>query len=115
MSKPRYIWWDFARNMAKAYPDLYSRFGNQPPHPEDIPVMELPTGLVREYEAVRRALEATRRLSDGGGRLDMIRLVFWERCKLAAAAPMLSTSVPVVKQWGKEFLLSVGEEYGLLD
>jgi hypothetical protein len=79
-------------------------------------IRELPTVEQREYEAVRRAIERTERLSNGRDRLRVIRLVFWDRThNLAGAALTVPVSYDTAQNWHCQFIRLVASNYGLLD
>lgn len=76
---------------------------------------ELPPVNRLELEAVRAALEETRRLPDGDERIEMIRLVFWSRTHtLAGAALRLHRGERTVREWHRTFIRLAAKKYGLL-
>ena len=97
MSKPRYDWWGYAKAIIRRYPTLRAELQERQrpameidysgmPHgggavrsTELIAIRELPTQKQREYEAVRKAIEATERVPGGRDRIKVIDLVFWRR------------------------------------
>lgn len=134
MSKPRYRWWGYVKNMIRAYPGLRREYedlheqsitanmsgapggGGVSRGTEDIAVRELPYTKQREYEAVKRAVEATKRLKNGEARVKMIDLVYWRnRYKLKDAADKIGYSYDRAKQMHRAFILEVAKHYGLLD
>lgn len=134
MSKPRYDWWPYVKGMIRRYPalkeqydDLHSpsmvadysgmpRGGGGGRALESIAVRELPSTQQREYEAVRRAVEATGRYRNGADRLKVVRLVLWERSHtLEGAAQVVPCSWRTAAQWHGEFIRLVASCYGLLD
>ena len=134
MSKPRYDWWPYVKGMVRRYPalraeyaDLHSqsvtanysgmpRSGDVSRGTEDIAVRELPTNSQREYEAVRRAIEQTKRYQNGLQRLAIIRMVLWDRqYTLDGAALQIPCSWRTAAQWHGEFIRLVASNYGLMD
>lgn len=134
MSKPRYDWWPYVKGMIRRYPKLKAEYGalHIPSMTADysgmpkgggggraleaLALRELPKTSQREYEAVRRAIAATERYSNGGDRLVVIDLVLWKRSHtLEGAALMVPCSVITAKRWHSEFIRAVATHYGLLD
>ena len=99
MSKPRYKWWGYIRNVIRSYPELKREYeslhqqsvtaslsgmpgsGQVSRGTEDVAIRELPRTKQREYDAVRQAIELTRRMPNGELRLRIIDLVFWKGSK----------------------------------
>ena len=97
MSKPRYKWWGYIKNVIRAYPGLKQEYealhtqnitdelsgmpksGGSTRTVENIALKELPKPKQAEYEAVRQAVEGTKRLASGAERLKIINLVFWKQ------------------------------------
>lgn len=134
MSKPRYRWWGYIRNVIRAYPDLKAEYkdlhtpsvtasasgmpggGNISDPTMQTAVKELPRTKQREYEAVRRAVEATRRLRAAKERLAIIDMVFWKNDHtLYVAACEIGVSYETAKRYQREFIVRVATEYGLMD
>ena len=104
MSKPRYPWWSYAKAMVKMYPQLSSS------------VSQLPPARQREYDAVTKAIELTKRRQNGADRLALIDLVFWKQNhNLEGAALKLYLSDTTAKRYHTEFIRLVGFCYGLED
>ncbi len=135
MSNMRYGWWSYVKDMIRRYPDLKRRYielhsvslsapingmprsGHVSKPTEDAALRELPPTNQREYDAVRRALTATRQAKNGADRLRLIQLLYWEhgRYTLAEAALKLHYSTQAVKEWHRQFVRLVAKYYGLLD
>lgn len=134
MSKPRYGWWSYVKSMIRRYPalkeqyeDLHSqsvtasysgmpRGGGGGRALESLAVRELPSTQQREYEAVRRAVEATERYRNGADRLKVVRLVLWERSHtLEGAAMRVPCHYKTAQGWHNEFIRLVASYYGLMD
>ena len=134
MSKPRYPWWGYAKNMIRGYPALSEKYkdlheqsltanysgmprgGNSFRSVEEIAVRELPSTQQREYEAVRLAISQTERYPNGRDRLYVIQLVFWDRSHtLEGAARMVPCGISTAKRWHGEFVMLVAKNFGLLD
>ncbi len=134
MSKPRYDWWSYVKGMIRRYPELCAKekalretclspkLSGQPggkgrasDPTADAALRELPEINRRELEAVRRAIEETRRLDTGEERLRMIRLVFWEKkYTLEGVANKLHRCRRTVVQWHGEFIRNVAKNIDLL-
>ena len=135
MSKPRYGWWGYVKDMIRRYPrlceeydDLHSQSltadysgmphgsGGENRTIENLAIRELPHNEQREYEAVRAAVAKTRALSNGGDRLKIIDLVFWKRSHtLEGAAASVPVSYRQAQRYHAEFILLVAKKYGFLD
>ena len=83
---------------------------------ESLAIRELPGTKQREFEAVRQAIEVTGRMSSGGQRLRIIRLVLLEGSHtLSGAALDIPISYRQAKTYQREFIYLVARYYGLLD
>ena len=99
MSKPRYRWWGYVKNVIRAYPELRERLLEAPEtavtagygpqarrngsgRPIERSVVQRLSGRdAEEYEAVNAAIRETARMSNGEARLAIIDLVYWKRGK----------------------------------
>ena len=134
MSRPRYGWWGYVKDMIRRYPPLKEEYadlhtqmvtpcytsisggGSASRATELIAVRELPHTKQREYEAVRRAIAATERMSASRDRIKVIELVFWKRSHtLDGAALMIPCSYRTARRYHSEFIMMVASCYGLLD
>ena len=134
MSKTRYKWWGYIKAVIRAYPTLRKEYEELHEQPitakmssvpggggvsrgtENIAIRELPYTKQREYEAVRRAIEATKRLEGGDRRVMIIDLVYWKNSHtLAGAAMKAGYSYDRAKQLHRDFIVTVAKHYGLLD
>lgn len=133
MSKPRYKWWSYVKEIIRQYPALQEQYeglhtvsmvANYSGMPrsgagralEDLAIRELPSTLQREYEAVRRAIETTKRYKNGEDRLKVIDLVLWKGSRtLAGAAMEVPCSTITAKRWHGEFIHLAAQFYGLVD
>lgn len=110
-----------------AYADLHSqsmtanysgmpRGGGASRAAEAVAIRELPSVRQREFEAVRRAVEATEWMKGGRDKLKIIDLVFWKRSHtLEGAALMIPCSYMTARRYHSEFIMLVARLYGLLD
>ena len=134
MGRPRYDWWMYVKGMIRRYPSLkeeYADLHKQSVTPnytgmpssgsvgrgvEAVALRELPTTRQREYEAVKRAIEVTQRMSANSDRLKVIDLVFWQRSHtLDGAALTIPCSYRTARRYHSEFIMTVASIYGLLD
>ena len=134
MSKPRYPWWGYIRNVIRAYPARKREYeqlheqsvtanmtgmpggGDVSRGTEDIAIRELPYTRQREYEAVKRAIDATWRLYNGRERLKIIELVYWKKSHtLDGAALAVGYGYDRARQLHGEFVRLVAANYGLMD
>lgn len=134
MSRPRYGWWGYVKDMIRRYPSLKEEYadlhtqtvtpgytgmpggGSASRATELIAVRELPSNKQREYEAVKRAIAATERMTASRDRLKIIKLVFWSRSHtLSGAALMVPCSYTTAQRYHSDFIMAVASFYGLLD
>lgn len=134
MSKPRYGWWSYVKDMIRRYPTLEEEYrelhkqsvtGSYSSEPrssdvsrvaEKVAIRELPSNKQREYEAVRRAIETTERYKDGRDRLYIIDAVLWRRSHtLEGAALLVPCSYRTARRYHTEFICGVANNYGLMD
>ena len=134
VSKPRYDWWSYVKAIIRRYPALrvelqemqrptmasdYSgmpRGSGAARNTERIAIRELPTQRQREYEAVRRAVEATERMPNGRDRIRVIDFVFWRHSHtLERAALVIPCSYRTARRYHAEFIRQVGRNMGFLD
>lgn len=134
MSRPRYDWWPYVKGMIRRYPALAREYGELHTIPmtvnysdhigggeacrstETTAIRELPSTKQREYEAIRLAVETTRRYRNGADRLKVIRLVLWNRSHtLEGAALAVPCHYKTAQGWHNEFIRLVAGYYGLTD
>lgn len=134
MSKPRYKWWGYIKNVIRAYPALKREYadlhepsitasmsgmpggGNVSDLTAQVAVRELPRTKQREYEAVKRAVEVTQRLETGKETLAIIDMVFWKNSHtLYGAAQKANVSYESAKRYQRKFIERVARNYGLID
>lgn len=134
MSSPRYDWWPYVKGMIRRYPELREEYAalhsqsvtaNYSGMPrgggggrviESLTIRELPSTKQREYEAVRRAIETTKRYNNGRSRLAIIRMVLWDKqYTLEGAALQIPCSVRHAKEWHGDFIRLTASYYGLMD
>ena len=134
MSKPKYNWWGYIKNIIRAYPDLKMEYealheqsvtanvsgipggGEVSRKTENIAIRELPYTKQREYEAVKRAIEYTKHFRNGKERLAIIDLMYWKNSHtLAGAGLQVGYSYDRARQIHREFVVAVALYYGLMD
>lgn len=104
MSKPRYRWWNYIKSCLRSYPAM-SRNADA-----------LRGQDLKEYRAVRQAIEETERLPDGQERLSLVRPVLMERSlTLEGAAMKCHVSVATAKRWHQSFIRLTARHMGFLD
>ena len=135
MSRPRYDWWSYVKGMIRRYPELCARqeelrrtkmspnltgmpgaHGQTSDPVADAALRELPEINRRELEAVRQAIEETRTLPNGEERLEMVRLVFWDKTKaytLEGASLKMYWSERKLAEWHGAFIRCVARKFGL--
>ena len=108
MSKPRFNWWPFALNMIRDYPARKMER-------EKVSIHPLPPQEQREYDAVRKALEYTRTLTEGKTRIRIIDLTLWKRTyTIDGAAALLHLSERTAQRYRWQFVVLVGHAYGFM-
>ena len=135
MSRPKYGWWGYVKDMIRRYPTLsqeYADLHTQAITPqygsaghggggarrvtEDIAIRELPQIHQREYNAVRQAIEKTEKLPTGSERLRLIDLVFFKATHtLDGAAVQIHCSYRTARRYHADFIMLVAGGFGLLD
>lgn len=132
MSKPRYNWWPFVLNMIRDYPERHSAYkalheqkttadisgmprgGGASRTAEGVALRQLPPQEQREYEAVHKAIERTRKAKEAKLRLDVVKLTMWKGYTIPGAAIMAKTSENTARRYRWQFILLVGHMYGFL-
>lgn len=134
MSKTRYRWWGYVKNIIRAYPQYAEELADMKTQKitaaysitprgssgasrtvERLAFRELPETEQREFEAVQRAVNETLRMKDGAERINLITLVFWKRTHtLHGAATACCISYGTAKKWHNRFIETVAALYGLL-
>lgn len=132
MSKPRYRWWGYVKNVIRAYPELQRQAAEPPPvsltakygpvvpsggagRPvEGAAVKRLSNRDTAEYEAVRDAVRDTAALQNGEIRLKIIELVYWKRSHtLWGAGRAVGYSYRHTQRIHEQFAYLVAENLGL--
>lgn len=137
MSKPRYRWWGYVKNVIRAYPDLkqqyeelhsttitasYSGTGGGRSSDVNDPTMKaairsLPKQEQKEYEAVNAAAWVTKRYPNGDKRLEIIRLMYWEKnCSyyLVGAGEVVGYKEAQAKELHRAFIMLVADFLGMI-
>ena len=134
MSKPRYRWWGYIRNVIRAYPELKKEYesihqqsvtanmsgmpagGSASRGTENIAIRELPRVKQKEYDAVKSSIDQTLLLPNGLLRIRIIELVYWKRTHTVEGAAMKAGySVDRGKQIHGDFVRLVAKNYGLIE
>ncbi len=135
MSKPRYHWWSYAKAMIRLYPELKREYDAihtpQTTHSienvcggrgcisrstEICALRQLPPARQREYDAVSKAIELTKKRQNGDSRLTLIDMVYWKcSTNIAGAALRLFVDERTAKRYHGDFVRLVGFCYGLED
>ena len=134
MSKPRYGWWSYAKYMARNYPNLclelkdkqsisttsnYSsthRGSREARGTESAAIRQLSPVKMREYEAVRKAVEDAGAVPGNGYlRLKLVEMVYFKRTHtLEGVCQVLHISYGTAKNYNHDFLCCVAKNFGLL-
>ena len=101
MSKPRYRWWGYARNVVRAYPKLMA-------------AKCLAEDDLSDRDAVTQAINITKQKRKGGDMLGLIKGVYWGRSEqsIEKAASHLYISGTTAIRWHGEFVRTVGKCLG---
>lgn len=91
MSRPKYPWWGYVREILRRYPDHTTE---------------------AEAAAVASAIAQTEQMVDGQRRLAVIRMVFFRKTHtLHGAALEVSCSYATAKRWQQEFIRKVARNF----
>lgn len=105
-TKRRPPWWDYVRYMVRRYPAL-----NKTP-----PGQEMSHTDLKNWRAVKSAIDYTEREEDGLARLKVIRMIHWDKThKLEGAALEVSCNRATAARWQRRFFEEVARNRGLLD
>lgn len=127
MSKPRYGWWGYVKNMIRAYPGLKREYddlhtqsittnmsgtggggGGVNRSLENIAMRELPRPKQTELNAVQDTIRLTEHLRTGKERIRLIDMVFWKGTHtLAGAALALNISYDTAIDYHGDFIMLV--------
>lgn len=124
MSKPRYKWWGYIKNVIRAYPGLKREYeelheqsvtanasgvpggGGVSRGTENIALRELSRPRQMEYDAVRKAIAVTERMRTGSDRLKLMNLVFWKNSHtLQGAAFAVNISYETAVEYHRDFIM----------
>ena len=133
MSKPRYRWWGYVKNVIRAYPELKREYdamheqsvtanmsgsrGSAGPARglESIVTRELPKPKQKELDAVMKTIRITEMLRTGKDRLKLIDMVFWKGTHtLSGAAMALNISYDTAVDYHGDFIMLVAWHKELL-
>ena len=91
VSKPRYPWWGYIREILKRYPNNLTK---------------------NEIDAVEKAIEQTRQRPDSQQRIRLIESVFFKGTHtLAGAAQLIPCDYGTAKRWQQQFIQTVAENF----
>ena len=91
MSRPKYPWWGYVREILRRYPDRTTE---------------------AEAAAVASAIVQTKQMPEGQCRLSVIRMVFFRKTHtLHGAALEVSCSYATAKRWQQEFIRKVARNF----
>lgn len=126
MSKPRYPWWGYVKNVIRSYPSLQREYdelheqsitasmsgmpgGNGVSRgTENIALRQLPGPKQKEYEAVKAAVGLTHRMATGEERMKVVELVFWKQSHtLNGAAIRANISYDTAINYHGDFIMLV--------
>lgn len=106
MSKPREIWWSYAKAMIRQYPRLESVANTHSVGPVK----------QKEIDAVKKAIEITSGKVNAQNRMALVKLVLWDKgCTLEQAAARLYLSETTAFRYHRDFVRLVGACYGLTE
>ena len=131
MSKPRDIWWSYAKGMIRQYPDLKEELddlhrqnvtaaltgmpggGSASRTTEVVYLRQLPPVKQREFDAVDQAIRMTRKMPNGKDRLKIISMVYWkEYLTIEGASMRIPCSKETAWRYHRDFVRLVGKCYG---
>lgn len=104
MKKKYYSWWPYIREIVRLYPER-----------SKIPL----TGVAfREYMDVKRAIEATEAMPVGDVRIQLIRMLHWDKpftLTLDGIAQQIPCDRATAARWQRRFFEEVARNRGLMD
>lgn len=131
--RTRYRWWGYIKAVCRAYPahkreleilrqqTITPRYTAEPGSSEvsrtaeAIALRTLPPTDQRELDAVEAAIRETRATPNGGGRIKLVTLVFFQQSHtLHGAADKCHVSYATARRWHADFVMSVAHHFGLL-
>lgn len=134
MSKPRYGWWPYIKNIIRRYPALKEAHdelqkqrvtasynaeivSKAPGRPvERSATRTMGKTMQKEFDAVYEALEALKGMPESERRICIIALVYWRKSHtLQGAAIKHHVSYRTARRWHTEFIYLVAEKYGFFD
>lgn len=102
MRKKHYPWWGYVKAIVSAYSGLENE--------------KLSGVALKEYNAVRSAVEATEYISNGASRMQVIKLVHFDGTHtLEGAALTIPCDRATAARWQRSFFEQVARNRGLLD
>ena len=128
MSKPRYPWWGYIKNVIRSYPELKQEYENLHEQSitaslsgmpgggevsrgtENIAIRELPKPKQRRYNAVCNAIEVTARLKTSTERLKVVNAYYWRKSKkvtLGGAANQANVCYETAVNYHRDFVMIV--------
>lgn len=132
MSKPRDIWWSYAKGMIRQYPELKKELadlreqkvtasmtgvpggGGAARTTENVSLRQLPGKKQEEFDAVDLSIKQTRKMKNGKYRLQVISLVYWkEQLTIEGAALRIPCSKETAWRYHRDFVRLVGKNRGL--
>lgn len=106
MSRPKRIWWSYAKAMIRQYPEIKKRGSLE----------QLSRVKRKEFEAVKNAIDLTQKRQNAENRMQVISLVLWRSgFTLAQAAARLYISESTAFRYHRDFVMLVAECYGLVE
>ncbi len=131
MSKPRYIWWSYAKEMIRQYPELKKEYealhqqnitasmtgipggGGASRTTEHVALRLLSPTKQKEFDAVGDAIQFTQNMKNGKDRLKVISLVLWQNGDtIEGAAQKIHCSKETAWRYHRDFIRLVGKCYG---
>ena len=108
MSKPKYDWWPSAVEMVKHYSGRKVA---------QIAGERLAPQILRECEAVDRAMEIVQALPFGENRVELIRRIYWDGSKrnIKDVFEGLTATAGDAEAWHTGFIWTVAGEIGYID
>lgn len=134
MSRPRYRWWGYVRNVLRAYPALREQYNdlheqkvtaNYSAEPraggglsrtvENLALRELMPQDQREYLAVQRTIDATMLMPGGAERVAFIRAIYFgaQQRRISDVYPAYHIAEATAWRWHGDFIRLVATHLGL--
>lgn len=105
-------WWLYAKNIVRDYPNLLRERREAPAGGA---TGGLPPKRQKRLEAIEYAIGRARQLEQGEARLQVVRMVYWDKSHtIAGAAMRVPCGEATARRWQAQFLRDIGDYLDLV-